>query len=177
MIATCDIPKPIIPYNVNFYSNDLIQILNFSTKDFGVNIIDPNVKIVSLYYNPVSKVVSEPVSNSIDCKLDSLLTKCGVKNWDNENAEPISKRAVSNAKKFVLDIENLSLPEVVPFPNSDVGFSWEKEDNTLDVIFKQNDQVIYVKVQNNKISSGFFNIDDIKVVKSIVEDFGLNDEF
>lgn len=175
MIATYELPKP-IPYNTNFNPSDYIKILNFSTKHLDINIIDSNVKLIGLYYNPVSKVVSEPVSNSIDCKLDSLLNKCGVENWDNEHAEPISKRAVSNAKKFVLDIENLKMPEVIPFSNSDVGFSWVKEDNTLDVIFKQNDQVIYVKKQNNKISSGFFNIDDIKVVKGIVEDFGLNDE-
>ena len=84
----------------------------------------------------MSRVFSQSNYDIINSKIDNVFVACSEKCWDNDNALPISSRAVSNAKKCISLIDKNALPDVVPFPTSDIGFSWKKDSNTLNVIFK-----------------------------------------
>ena len=137
-----------------------------------------NLQIIKIPQNKItdffsvnSRVIDESNEDLITFEIDRLAEECCFDGWDNDSAEALSKKAVSNAKKFVRYIANFEIPDVNPYPNSDIGFQWNKEKDSLNIIFNKNNQIIFVKSKNSKVSSGFFYMDDIKNVSDMVKFF------
>ncbi len=173
MINTNILSEKLTPFNFNYDSTNinLNYIFNGCNNKKRIVLKDITSQILSRYFIIASRIFVATNSSVTNSKIDALMKECKDKNWDYENALPLSTKAVSNAKKFASLIDDIEIPEVIPSPNSDIIFVWKKNGNTMNIIFNAENQVIYVTSKSMEVCSGCFNIDSIKAVLSIVEDF------
>lgn len=150
------------------YSNYAFRVHSSSQKATVENI---DCKTLNAFFPIASRIVKQSNYDVLNSEIDNIFTECSTNGWDYNDALPVSIRAVSNAKKFVEFIENLQSPEINPYPTSDLGFSWRIGNAALNIIFNDNDQIIYVISKNNEVTSGYFDLSNIEIVYAIVEDF------
>ena len=127
--------------------------------------------ILSNFLSVHSRIVSTSNYDLIISEIDAIYEDCKESNWDCNNALPLSIKATTNAKKFIPYIEDIKMPNIMPSPASDIGFLWKNNNHSLSIIFNDNDQIIYVKTDGIKVSSGYFEFENMEIVSKIVKDF------
>ncbi|MEW8660077.1 MAG: hypothetical protein AB2603_17295 [Candidatus Thiodiazotropha endolucinida] len=77
----------------------------------------------SLTWNPLYELGPE---------LQEIITECHAEDWDGENACPITQATYSEAFAFIENLPmGLPLPELVPEPEGDIGFEWNRGKNKI----------------------------------------------
>ncbi len=65
-------------------------------------------------------------------ELYGIYRECSSPNWDGYDANPITKNTLNQAIRIMEllsnDYLNLSIPDIVPEPDGDIAFEWEKND-------------------------------------------------
>lgn len=90
-------------------------------------------------------------NNEIQQELDELFKECSEKDWDGYEANPITKDAYFEAKRFIkslLSIPSFPFPEIVPEPTGEIGFEWYKG--------KQQVFIVSVSGKNELVYAGLF---------------------
>lgn len=155
------------------YDSNLISFISLAFKTNSQELFNVEMQYDYLnYFAPKSRIIEKSSSDIINEEIDYIVENCGIKSgWDNNKALPLSMRAVSNARKFVKYIEKFELPEINPYPNSDIGFQWNNKKDSINIIFNKDNQILFVISKNYKVTSGFFDTNNIEMAADIVKVF------
>lgn len=155
------------------YNSNLISLISLAFRTNSTEIFNVKMQYNNLdYFAPKSRIITKSNSDIINEEIDYIVENCGmISGWDNDKALPISMKAVSNARKFIKYIENFERPEVNPYPNSDIGFQWNNQKDSINIIFNKDNQILFVISKNYKVTSGFFDTNNIEMVADIVKVF------
>jgi hypothetical protein len=109
------------------------------------------------YYIPLSN--RDKIKRQI-IEIEYIENFCSIRNWNNEDAEPINKETIKDAVIFVdqlftmidLDIKE---PSTTPSPNGAILFTWRNNGfDTFVVSIMDNKKLVYARVRGEEYESG-----------------------
>ena len=70
-----------------------------------------------------------------------------MRGWDGYDAQPIAERAVDIAR-YLIDLmpETMPYPEIVPSPNGEIAFEWDRGENYLFSIRTHGGLLVYAGI-------------------------------
>lgn len=91
-------------------------------------------------------------------KLNTVFTEAKCRNWNGENAEPISDATYYNAIKLISALPtNLPLPEILPDNDGYIEFEWHKHGKSFSLYVTDTNLVLYAGYygKENRLSGRF----------------------
>ena len=93
-------------------------------------------------------------------------------NWDSYGSPKISENIIFAAKKFLYNLEYVSIdaPRVVPISGGGIQFEWLYGDRELELEFLESENIGYLKVLNDEpIEENQFYINDFNAGQRLIQ--------
>ena len=107
--------------------------------------------IRSVVVNFTTTAVVNSINLTLDSIIDSVYNECSKDGWAVEKkikAIGIKECSYIQAKKFTKYLNKVPLPNVVPCFDGYIGFSWNMDDISISIVFREDNQFTYSIVKN-----------------------------
>jgi hypothetical protein len=143
------------------------RFLNTGSSKASRNIQTKIEETVVYFRKSVTRNHAEDAINS----LKKIFSECSEDGWDGYDAKTISQVTFDEAYKFLNSLPSwLSMPEIVPEPNGDIGFEWYfGKDKVFIVSVEGLGQLSYAGILGLGVKAHGAEIFDGTIPKSIIE--------
>lgn len=123
-------------------------LFSASHYELGVSQISQQLaKYTMRIRNHASETISLGWREALNQQIIEIQSRCNKSGWDGYDATPIDKKTMFAAIIFLkLLPDYIAIPDIVPEPSGEIGFSWEKGDDVIFVVSVSSETIVFVEL-------------------------------